>query len=205
MIISKAIKGTTPEEIEAEENARRTPKFLRPVVDWILEHTYYPVESVFCRYYERISRSLAFARHGWMHYDFESAYLYDIMAFKLKRIYSVLETGHAIQEDEDMAALKEAIEICERLYKGNYEDKHYDAHSEKWGELVHESNPVFDEDGKIKWHTCELSRPKATTEAEKAEELADLRKVWEKTEIDRKADIDRLAEILKKHEPAWWD
>lgn len=204
-MISKAVKGTTPEEIEAEEKARKTPKFLRPTVDWILDTFYYPVDSFVSRYKERISRSLAFAKRGWMHYDFESAYLYDIMAFKMERIYEVLKDGHVYQEDEDMAALKEAIEICKRLFAGEHEDKHYAAHSAKWGELEHKDFPEHDENGKVKWYRLELTRPNAVTEAQKEEELADLRKVWEYGERDRKADLDRLNEILKKHEPSWWD
>ncbi|NJO48197.1 MAG: hypothetical protein HC840_00615 [Leptolyngbyaceae cyanobacterium RM2_2_4] len=206
-MISKPIKGLPRKAaLDLEEPV---PGFFGRILQIIVnswkEYIYYPIDSFIHRTYGRASRSLAFAKHGWMHYDFESAYLYDLMAFKMKRIYKCLETGHAIQDDEDMAALKEAIEICERLFKGEYDRKYYDLHDAKWGEMESDHIPEYREDGSIKWYRWETSRPNAKTEEQKAEEVADLRKIWEYEERDRRADLDRLNEILKKHEPTWWD
>ena len=90
----------------------------------------------FCIYVlERTLRSLAFAKHGWLSFDFDSAYIFNLMAFKLKRIYKCLENDQAIQTKEDMAYLKEAINICERLFDHNYDDKYHKAHDKKWGQL----------------------------------------------------------------------
>lgn len=202
---SKAIKGTTPAEMDAEEAARKTPKFLRPLVDWIEDKITWPVQHFFTYNYERISRSLAWARKGWKHYDWESAYLYDVMAWKMKRIHAALLVGNAIQEDENMEALKEAIAICERLFKADYDDPYRKAHDEKWGEMVTWFTPAYFPNGEQSGSYWNSSRPNAVTEEQKAEEVADLRKIWEYEERDRKLDIDRLAEILKKHEPSWWD
>lgn len=207
MINSKAIKGL-PRKVAIDYEEKEPTLFgkIGQVISQAFrKYIYYPVDSFINRNLERASRSLAFAKHGWMHYDFESAYLYDIMAFKLKRIYPVLRDGHAIQDDTDMKALKEAIAICERLFKGDYDAKYYKIHTKKWGQISHKSNPVKDANGKIIHYTMELSRPKANTPAKKKKEVADLRKIWENEEKDRRADIDRLAEILKNHEPKWWD
>jgi hypothetical protein len=206
-MISKAIKGLPRKAALAleEKEPTRLKRIVQIVVNAYKEYLYYPVDSFISRTYERASRSLAFARHGWMHYDFESAYLYDIMAFKMKRIHACLQTGHAVQEDADMQALKEAIEICERLFKGDYDRKYYDAHEVKWGEMKSEHIPEYNEDGSIKWYRWETSRPNVKTAADKRKEVADLRRIWKNEEKDRKADIDRLCEILKKHEPTWWD
>lgn len=204
---SKAIKGL-PRKV-ALDYQEKPETFLAKIGQVIAtafkRYIYYPVDAFISRTHERASRSLAFAKHGWMHYDFESAYLYDIMAFKMKRIYECLENGHAVQEDEDMKALKEAIAICERLFKGNYDDKYYKAHDKKWGKMISKHIPEYDENGKIKYYRWESSRPKAKTPKQKEKEVADLRQIWVNEEIDRKADIDRLAEILKNHEPKWWD
>lgn len=202
---SKAVKGTSPEEIQAERDARKTPVFLRPIVDWIEDKLVWPVQHFFTYNYERISRSLAWARKGWDHYDWESAYLYDVMAFKLKRVHAALLDGNAIQEDENMEPLKEAIAICERLFKGDYDDQYYALHDEKWGKLESSFTPYFFPNGERAGSSWNTWRKNAVTEEQKAEELAELRKVWEYAERDRQLDIDRLAEILKKHEPTWWD
>ncbi len=156
-------------------------------------------------YWERLTRSLAFAIHGWTHYDFESAYIYDLMAFKMKRVLKCLESGHAVQENEDINALKEAIEICERLFKGEYDAKYYEAHSKKWGETVSEHIPITDPDGKVRSYTWNTSRPNAKTPAQQKREVADLRRIWVNEEKDRVKDLKRLNEILIKHEPTWWD
>lgn len=206
-MISKALKAL-PRKVSLSIEEKEPTKFRRAVqvvVNAFKEHLYYPIDSFFSRTYERASRSLAFAKHGWMHYDFESAYLYDIMAFKLKRIHACLLNGHAIQDDEDMNALLEAIQICERLFKGQYDEKYYDLHEKKWGESKHEHIPEYDEEGKIKWYRWESSRPNAKTAAQKKREVADLRRIWVNEEKDRKADLKRLHEILMKHEPTWWD
>ena len=206
-MISKPIKGLPRKAALAleEKEPTKLKRIIQVIVNTYKEYVYYPVDSFISRTYERASRSLAFARHGWMHYDFESAYLYDIMAFKMKRIYKCLETGHAIQEDADMQALKEAIEICERLFKGEYDAKYYEIHNAKWGQIESEHIPEYNEDGSIKYYRWEMNRPNVKTKSDKKREVADLRRIWKNEEKDRRADIDRLCEILKKHEPTWWD
>ena len=84
---------------------------------------------------ERSKRSYAFAKIGWKNYDFDSHPLFDLMAFKLRRIKKTLENGYAIHEEEDMKALAEAIEICDRIAKEDYESKYFEAHDAKWGEI----------------------------------------------------------------------
>jgi len=202
---SKAIKGTTPEEMDAEEAARKTPKFLRPLVDWIEDKITWPVEHFLSYNYERISRSLAWARKGWKHYDWESAYLYDVMAWKMRRIHTALLDGNAIHEEENLQALQEAIAICERLFESDYDAPYRKIHNEKWGELESHFTPAYFPNGKRSGSYWNTSRKNAVTEEQQAEQVADLRKIYEYEERDRKLDIDRLAEILKKHEPTWWD
>lgn len=206
-MISKALK-TLPRKVfplNQKENPTKIEQFTYDLEYFWKMEIYYPVRSFFSRYRERISRSFAFAVHGWMHYDFESAYLYDLMAFKLKRIYECLKNGHAVQHKEDMDALREAIKICERLFDGQYDAKYYKAHAKKWGKLRSKHIPEYDENGKIKHYLWDRSRGKAKTNAQKKKEVADLRKIWVLEEKDRRADLDRLNEILKKHEPSWWD
>ena len=160
----------------------------------------YPIQDKYSMYRERIRRSYAFARRGWLNYDFESAYLYDLMAFKLRRIHAALLAGHAVQEKEDMKALREAIKICERLFDGRYADKYYKEIDKKFGKI--KTKDIPNEDGTTSW---EITRTKVKTKLQHQKEREAIKKLYVDAENDRKADIDRLAEILKNHEPAWWD
>lgn len=178
---------------------------LKAVADAYLTNVYYPVESFFRHTIECVSRSLAFARHGYMSSDFDSAYLYSVMSFKLKRLQGCLLTGHVVQYKEDIDALEEAITICDRLFSGEYDRKYYKTHTKKWGELKTRDIPEYDDEGKIKYYRWESSRKNANTPSKKKKEVADLRQIQVNEEKDRGADLDRLHEILKNHEKTWWD
>lgn len=206
--MSKALKGCSRKEIEEERDREPKTVFgksLKKALELFKEYVYYPVDHFRSRNWERLTRSLAFAIHGWMHYDFESAYIYDLMAFKMKRVLKCLETGHAIQEDEDINALKEAIEICERLFNGNYDDKYHEEHNKKWGEIESEHIPIVDADGKVRSYRWETARSGVKTPAQEKKERKEFMKTWENGEKDRVKDLNRLNEILIKHEPSWWD
>lgn len=208
MLDSKALKALPRRvSIDCEE---KSPTYLGKIAQTISQafrsYLYYPVDSFFSRTYERVSRSLAFAKHGYMHYDFESAYIYDLMAFKMKRVYKCLKNGYGVQKKEDMRALKEAIKICERLFHGNYDDKYHEAHNKKWGNIRSKHIPRrFDEKGKVTHYEWKTWRPKVKTVAQKEKERAEFLQTWQDGEKDRLADLDRLNEILKKHQMAWWD
>lgn len=206
-MISKALKGLSGKDLDKPDKKPTTfiGKTCKKVADMFGEYVYYPMYYFFSRTYERVFRSWAFAKHGYMHYDFESAYLYDLMAFKLKRVYKCLKNGNAVQEYKNMSALAEAITICERLFKGTYDEKYYKLHDKKWGKLCSKTIPEYDEKGKIKHYRWESWRSKTKTAEQKKKERKDLRKIWVNEEEDRRADLDRLNEILKNHEPTWWD
>lgn len=210
MLRSKAIKDEAilkKQWSPREKMSGPIGKVCEVIREFVLFKIYYPPIDLFHRYKERIGRSLAYAKLGWLHYDFDSAFLYDLLAFKMKRLYDCLENGHAIQEDNDMAALKEAIQISERLHEGNYDGKYLDQHDEKWGEIESEHIPNYDEKGKIKNYTWKTSRKGTVgvSEAVEEQEHKEFRACFEKGETDRRADIDRLAHLLKEHGPTWWD
>lgn len=207
-MMSKQIKGLPRKAALSLEKKEPTiiGKIGQKIAYAFQMYLYYPVDDFFSLIYERTSRSLAFAKHGWMHYDFESAYIYDLMAFKMKRIYACLENGHAVQHKEDMKALKEAIKICERLFEGNYDYKYHRAHDKKWGRSrMSTGERKEDKDGNVTYTSIFKERSKVKNAAMKKKERKEFMKTWEDGEKDRQADLDRLNEILKKHEPSWWD
>lgn len=196
-MISKALKPWR----KLKEPTTGFGKIKEKILSFVKEHFYYPVESFLRRNYERTKRSVAYARFGWLHYDFDSAFLYDLMAFKLRRILDCLIHGHAIQEKENMDALREAIKICDRLHENEYDAKYYKAHEKKWGKLKTWFTPV-EGSTSSQWNS---TRKGIVTKADERNERKDHRKIWDLEEQDRRADIDRLAEILKKYERSWWD
>lgn len=205
MLKSKAIKGSFPYGYKPEMGW----------IFWIKEHTIWKIESLWNRYTERIARSYAFAKIGWLNYDFDAHTVWELLEFKLKRIHPVLVNGHAVQKDEDMNALLEAIEICKRLKDEDYDDKYYAIHDAKWGELEtnldrRDSNSdedvaSRDEDGKPLSFFWRSWRKNANTEELKEQEREETRAIYENSHKDYIADLDRLNEIFKKHFKTWWD
>lgn len=170
------------------------PSFFNPSTESFVGKIYYYFDDLFHTLKERIGRSYAYAKFGYMNYDFDSAYLYDLMSFKLKRIKKCIENGIAVQEEEDMKALDETIAIIDRLRVENYEEKYEPEHDAKWGKADFKFKPSF--------HSV---RKNVNTKEEKAQEWKERLAIYDKAEQDRKNDIDRLAEILKTHALAWWE
>lgn len=196
MLKSKAVKGSFPYGRPDEDG----------VVRWIKDRTIYKLERLWNRYTVRISRSYAFAKHGWTSFDFDAGTVWPLLAFKFRRIYPVLVGGHSVQKDEDMNALLEAIEICDRLGSDNYDGKYYDLHDAKWGELESKHDRVAsrDADGKPTSYYWDSWRANVTPE-NKEQERADLLMIYANTEKDKEVDLDRLAYIFKHYLPSFWD
>ncbi len=208
MFKSKAIK----ESAFIDRKHRKEPNgllanFWKIVRDFVMFKIYYPPIDFYHRYVERINRSLSYAKFGWLHYDFDFAFLYDLLAFKMRRLLGALENGHAVQEDEDMDALKEAIKICDRLHENNYDDNYHEIHDAKWGKTEHESVPIKEQDGSVKFYEWKVWRSGTVNASDevKKQETQEFRQCYELGEADRLADIDRLAEILKEKSLAWWE
>lgn len=143
---------------------------------------------------ERIGRSLAYAKFGYLNYDFDGQYVYSLISFKLKRVKKCLENGHAIHEECYMKALDEAIKICDRLYSDTHEDVQMELLSQKWGEPEFVFTPKF-----------ESKRKNRVTKEDENLYMLDLVAAYDKGEENRKKDVERLAEIFKTSLPGWWD
>jgi hypothetical protein len=160
------------------------------------------------KYYKRkfkIARD--YAVFGWDNYDWDFHCVYQLMEFKLKRLYRALENGVAYQEKEDMDALKEMIKIVRRLGRKTYENKYHRLHNGKWGEIQTSSTPNYDDDGKVRtytWHSWRNSTEHASQEI-KDQERKEFLECYEKGEADRIKDVRRLAELLEKHSLNLWD
>ena len=101
--------------------ADETKSLLGNIVYGIKKYLIWPVTDNFRILKERTKRSYDYARFGWLNYDFDMACAWDLFEFKLRRLYKCLENGHAIQEPEDMKALRELIKIVRRLGYEQYD------------------------------------------------------------------------------------
>jgi len=167
----------------------------------------YPIKSFYRRLTGKLERAYAFAKIGWENYDWDMAYSYELLGWKLKRLYKALESGHTEQQPEDMKALLSLIKVLRRLQVGNYDSKYYRIHDRKWGKIESSTTPNYDADGKVRtynWHTWRAKTKDASPEI-KEQERAETRAIWANAEADRCKDIDKMAELLKNHAQSWWD
>lgn len=204
---SKALKGFPYKKLRNRKEEENPVKEFFSKIFTSIQYFYWDVESFFHRYKERIGRSFDYARFGWLNYDFDSAYMFHLMEFKLKRILDCLLHGHAVQDKVNIDALKEAIKIVERLGSSHeYDDKYHEAHSKKWGRIKSKHIPIeFDKKGKPTLYRWETSRKNVKTPKQKEQERKEFMECVYAGERDRLADHDRLNEIFKKHERGWWD
>jgi hypothetical protein len=178
------------------------------VVYFFKRHLIWPISDNYRRTKERMKRSYSYARFGWLNFDFDMSYVYELLGFKLKRLYNSLGKGLSIQEPEDMKALKELIKIVDRLREGNYDELYLDQHDKKWGKIQTRTTPNYDDNGKITTYTWHSWRKKCSENAPnkvKKQEREERAVCYDRGEEDRKKDIDRMAEILKVHAPKFWD
>lgn len=175
---------------------------------FLLFKIYHPIISFFKRTHERVSRSLAFAKFGYLNYDFDGIAIFEVMSFKMKRVlYSLENYSSSVQEKKDLDALKLAIKLTNNLANEIHEDVLYKQHEKKWGKLSRiKSTPEYDENGKVKWFkVLPFKRSKVKTDADRKEEREDMKKLHLDAVQNRKNDIMKLAEILSENLPRWWD
>lgn len=203
MFDSKQLKEPTKYSLLA---LSKEGNFIHKSLYFLKSNLWYPIEDFYHTYSERISRSFAFAKIGWLNYDFDSNYVYGLMLFKFERIKKCLINGHAIQEKEDLDALDEIIVILSRLSKDDYDSKYHEEHNKKWGDLDCAHPPLLDKDGKpTGYYRLNMSRKGVVTDEDKKIERVEFLRCFDVGEEDRIKDIDRLGFLLKNYMHKWWD
>jgi hypothetical protein len=108
-----------------------------------------------------------------------------------------MDNGYGVYPKEVNDSIKEAIKICNRLYAEDYDEPYRKLHNKKWGQ------PRFrDKDGKFSFN---LDPKNVKTKADRSKERLESCKVIDDGWRDRMADLDRLHELLKLYQNAWWD
>lgn len=129
-------------------------------------------------------------------YDWDQFFLWSLLAYKLKRMHKYLsEDGIAVQEQEDLDALLEAIQIVEDLEGEVWEHKAFESYHEKYPYTLDDIELYVDEQGR------EVTRMKSLTEEQKK----DFAIAEAQAEQNFSRLINRLSEILKNHSLHWWE
>lgn len=197
MINSKALSSSKDNVLDLILNRVDRLKYprLHAALWWLTFNVYYTFTGFVKNSYHKIKKSFVYAKYGWTNYDFDYAYVWDIMYFKLKRLYKCLENDIAVQEEKDMKALKELTKIVFRLRMDSHDRKYHHAHDRKWGKL---------QIGNFEGRSMSRSGTQNASEKLKKQERKEFLKCWENGNKDREKDLDRMNAILKKHSRSWW-
>lgn len=202
---SKALKKSFWDGTKRKNSKNKLIILYYAIRDFIEDKIIDPPYYAFYKYKERISRSWAFAKIGWLNFDFDFGTTYELLVFKLKRVKIALENGYSIQSKEEMDALKEAIVVSQRLSDDKHDSKYHKIHNAKWGNIRSKFIPQYDSEGKNTGSLWETSRKNVKTDQQKDKERKEFRICFEKGEADRLADHDRLHYLFKTYGNRWWD
>ena len=171
-----------------------------------IKQLWYNITNPVYSLYRQLRRMLYW---GWTmrsNYDWDFAYLEEMMLLKLKRMRKeMIKNCHCAwctepftEEKETMQSLNLTIKLLERLTTRS--DITYAIHShnkmdEKWGDIV--MNKVG------KYYT--VTRTKVLTEEDKELEKEDSLKLMDLNSNIYKRDRKWLYGIIAKYGPAWWD
>lgn len=151
------------------------------------------------RIYRKIARSFAFAKLGWNNYDWDHAYLLEVMIFKMKRLqHGCFVDGHHIPEKLPQQSLKLCIKLGEKLLKDDY-FYFSGLHNQKWGEL--EFIEKTDETGR---KYTGMARTRVLPEQEE-QERAEAMEAYRKDDSIKARDVRWFYGIMGKYQESWWD
>ena len=141
-----------------------------------------------------LTKVYAYAKVLRRDFDWDSAYIYDVLMLKLERTRKACyEDGHHIDDYNGEKSIKLAIKLCKRLREDNYMDRWWRKHEAKWGEHVSTKGRVFGRRVGIK------------TEEDAKQEHKEALAWMELEEKIKVRDRKWLFGIMAKYMPYWWD
>lgn len=146
----------------------------------------------------------------WNDFDWDHNFLLAILELKFTNMMKY-HRDHGITDSspELVHELSECAEICHRLRENDYGKDLDELHEEKWGKTYSWFEPAeeygVDKLGKPKMFAWHAERPNALTDEDKEQERQEHRNIWEIEEQRKKADLERLAELIRTRTEYWWD
>lgn len=196
---SKQIKKSYLDKFDHDECPWCAPKRLLKRVWWKLERLY---RRLIGRKLHFLAKVLAYSKILYSDFDFDSCYLYPLMALKMKRLLKTMEEGHLEQDSTDLKALKLCIKLCERIREdGDYYDRPMRRHDRKWGKSVITWRKV----GKKGSSMMNSRRKNAKTTRQKNRERKEFMASYRASDFLRDRDRRILFNVMAKYMPNWWE
>ena len=149
--------------------------------------------------YYFIKRLIAWIPVLWKDREWDHAFLYDIIHFKLSQMEKHSRTSIMVHERVGKQ-IRYAMFLIDRIREDDYHQEEWKAHNEKWGELRWDSFPA-----ERKGYVClDIHRPKARAMGMEELERAESSELWRKAGEAREKDLDRLFRHMRKYVQGWW-
>lgn len=153
------------------------------------------------RFFTSIKRSYDFAKIGWSNYDYDYAYLLDLMRFKLERIEKEILNGYG----EPDKRTNQSIRICIKLLKKiAHKDYQYftELHYAKWGDPELTSHTHPDSKG---LYRVTIEHKNAVTDEQKEQQKKEFLEAYKKDQKQEERDTRLLFAIMAKYHRRWWN
>jgi len=171
---------------------------------WNIGNIWGKLTSPFTEFFHWAVKSAQYAKLLWNDYDWDYAYIFNLLQYKLKRTRKRIVANNLILRSEEVAAqIKHAEDLIEKWREDEFCKDLYDAHDEKWGEMVDLSKPV--EHNGSRYHIWDMSREKATTPELKDQEKKEWMAIHQKADEAKEKNLDELFAHMRKYIQGWWD
>lgn len=158
------------------------------------------IYSLFLQFFNRAIRTIQYFPIIWKNEDWDYTYIYDLMAYKLKRIEKYLKNDTiCVGSQRQSRQVKICRILLERLLEDNYCEQEWKKHEEKWGELKNKNGKKYKSSVEVIFY-----RDKCRTEEDKNLERKESDYLWNKEEEMRKGDLEMFWRIFKKYHRHWW-
>lgn len=138
------------------------------------------------RFLERIKHLVKWIPIIWSDFNWDQAYLWKMLEFKLRNMYECLSTDELTTfTDDELERLKEAAEICNNLSQDRFE-------SDSWDEILGK-----DYNYKSWWINTDGQYQSSVTQ-EQVENIHAL------TEQKYHSLMTRLYQVLSEYSRSWW-
>ncbi len=141
--------------------------------------------------FDRMFRVMQYLPVIWRNEDWDYAWIYRLMAYKLERVEKCLANDKLHENAERYARQVRVCRILlERLEKDEYCEKELEEYYQRWGKAEFLNNA--------------LVKSKVVTEQDRLESAEEIRRIFTKEEERRTRDLDTFWLVFKKYHRHWW-
>ena len=146
----------------------------------------------------------------WRDRQWDHHYIYIMLRQKLHFAeQSIRYHGYHLNHIRDANRIKVCVNLLDRLINDVYHENAFKRHREKWGDPDMKFVPI--EESKFpslnggKYSEMIIKYPNVKSEKDKEKERKDFRYAYKLEEQLRKADLDLLFKLMRKHIQTWWN